>query len=407
MIQRPQYIKMLLSFKDSDLIKIVTGVRRCGKSTLLELYQKELMAQGINERQIQFIRLEALENESLLEYHKLYEHIVSRLVSDKKNYIFLDEIQNVPDFEKAVRSLYDKKNVDLYLTGSNSKLQSGQWATSIAGRYVEIKMYPLSFKEFVDTQLREARSNLDKLYATYVSQSSFPYTLSLQAEEQKRIYLEGIYETIVLKDVVENKGIRDVSRLKRLIKFMASCIGSEVSPKKISDTLQSEGIKVAPATIECYLDAFTECFILYKADRFDVKGKKLLKTLNKYYLVDMGLRHLLLGNNGQDKGHILENIVYFELLRRGYKVYVGKNDLRDASGRYKTVEIDFVAENNAGISYFQVAESVTSPETLERELASLKNTSDHCPKFILTRDYGEFDYDGIKQINVLDWLVDC
>lgn len=397
---------MLLSFKDSDLIKIVTGVRRCGKSTLLELYQKELMAQGINERQIQFIRLEALENESLLEYHKLYEHIVKKLVPDKKNYIFLDEIQNVPDFEKAVRSLYDKKNVDLYLTGSNSKLQSGQWATSIAGRYVEIKMYPLSFKEFVDTQPREARSNLDKLYATYVSQSSFPYTLSLQAEEQKRIYLEGIYETVVLKDVVENKGIRDVSRLKRLIKFMASCIGSEVSPKKISDTLQSEGIKVAPATIECYLDAFTECFILYKADRFDVKGKKLLKTLNKYYLVDIGLRHLLLGNNGQDKGHILENIVYFELLRRGYKVYVGKNDLRDASGRYKTTEIDFVTENSAGVSYFQVAESVTSPETLERELASLKNISDHCPKFILTRDYGEFDYDGIKQINVFEWLVD-
>ncbi len=407
MIQRPQYIKMLLSFKDSDLIKIVTGVRRCGKSTLLELYQKELMAQGINERQIQFIRLEALENESLLEYHKLYEHIAKKLVSDKKNYIFLDEIQNVPDFEKAVRSLYDKKNVDLYLTGSNSKLQSGQWATSIAGRYVEIKMYPLSFKEFVDTQPSETRSNLDKLYATYVSQSSFPYTLSLQTEEQKRIYLEGIYETIVLKDVVENKGIRDVSRLKRLIKFMASSIGSEVSPKKISDILQSEGIKVAPATVECYLDAFTECFILYKADRFDVKGKKLLKTLNKYYLVDIGLRHLLLGNNGQDKGHILENIVYFELLRRGYKVYVGKNDLRDASGRYKTVEIDFVAENSTGVSYFQVAESVASPETLERELASLKNISDHCPKFILTRDYGEFDYEGIKQINVLDWLVDC
>ena len=407
MIQRPQYIKMLLSFKDSDLIKIVTGVRRCGKSTLLELYQKELMTQGISERQIQFIRLEALENESLLEYHKLYEHIVKKLVSDKKNYIFLDEIQNVPDFEKAVRSLYDKKNVDLYLTGSNSKLQSGQWATSIAGRYVEIKMYPLSFKEFVDAQPDKARSNLDKLYATYVSQSSFPYTLSLLSEEQKRIYLEGIYETIVLKDVVENKGIRDVSRLKRLIKFMASSIGSEVSPKKISDTLQSEGVKVAPATIECYLDAFTECFILYKADRFDVKGKKLLKTLNKYYLVDIGLRHLLLGNQGQDKGHILENIVYFELLRRGYKVYVGKNDLRDASGRYKTAEIDFVAENSTGIFYFQVAESVTSPETLERELASLKNISDHYPKFILTRDYGEFDYDGIKQINVLDWLVDC
>ena len=407
MIQRPQYIKMLLSFKDSDLIKIVTGVRRCGKSTLLELYQKELIAQGISEQQIQFIRLEALENESLLEYHKLYEHIVKKLVSDKKNYIFLDEIQNVPDFEKAVRSLYDKKNVDLYLTGSNSKLQSGQWATSIAGRYVEIKMYPLSFKEFMDAQPDKERSNLDKLYVTYVSQSSFPYTLSLLSEEQKQIYLEGIYETIVLKDVVENKGIRDVSRLKRLIKFMASSIGSEVSPKKISDTLQSEGIKVAPATIECYLDAFTECFILYKADRFDVKGKKLLKTLNKYYLVDIGLRHLLLGNQGQDKGHILENIVYFELLRRGYKVYVGKNDLRDASGRYKTAEIDFVAENSTGIFYFQVAESVTSPETLERELASLKNISDHCPKFILTRDYGEFDYDGIKQINVLDWLVDC
>lgn len=405
MIQRPQYIKTLLAFKDSDLIKVVTGVRRCGKSTLLELYQKELLALGVNEQQIQFIRLEAVENERLLEYRKLYKHIVDGLVPGKKNYVFLDEIQNVPHFEKAVRSLYDRKNVDLYLTGSNSKLQSGQWATSIAGRYVEIKMYPLSFKEFVDTQAAETRTNLDKLYAAYISQSAFPYTLSLQSEEQKRIYLEGIYETIVLKDVVENKGIRDVDRLKRLIKFMASCIGSEISHKKISDTLQSEGIKVASATIEYYLEAFAECFILYKADRFDVKGKKLLKSLNKYYLVDIGLRHLLLGNKGQDKGHILENIVYFELLRRGHKVYVGKNDLRDASGKYKTVEIDFVAENSGGISYFQVAESVISLETLERELAPLKNIADHYPKFILTRDYGEFDYDGIKQINVLDWLV--
>ena len=405
MIQRQQYIKTLLSFKDSDLIKIVTGVRRCGKSTLLELYRNKLIAQGVEEEQIQFIQLEALENEGLLEYHKLYEHIVERLVPNKQNYIFLDEIQTVPNFEKAVRSLYDKKTIDLYLTGSNSKLQSGQWATSIAGRYVEIKMYPLSFKEFVDTQPNEARSNLDKLYATYISQSAFPYTLSLTSEEQKRIYLEGIYETIVLKDVVENKGIRDVSRLKRLIRFMASCIGSEVSPKKISDTLQSEGHKIAPATIEYYLEALTECFIFYKADRFDVKGKKLLKTLNKYYFVDMGLRHLLLGNKGQDKGHILENIVYLELLRRGYKVSIGKNDLRDALGGYKTVEIDFVAENKDGVSYFQVAENVTSPETLQRELIPLKTISDHCPKFILTRDYGTFDYEGIKQINVLDWLV--
>ena len=405
MIQRQQYIKTLLSFKDSDLIKIVTGVRRCGKSTLLELYRNELIARGVEEKQIQFIQLEALENEGLLEYHKLYEHIVERLVPNKQNYIFLDEIQMVPNFEKAVRSLYDKKTIDLYLTGSNSKLQSGQWATSIAGRYVEIKMYPLSFKEFVDTQPNEARSNLDKLYATYVSQSAFPYTLSLTSEEQRRIYLEGIYETIVLKDVVENKGIRDVSRLKRLIRFMASCIGSEVSPKKISDTLQSEGHKIAPATIEYYLEALTECFIFYKADRFDVKGKKLLKTLNKYYFVDMGLRHLLLGNKGQDKGHILENIVYLELLRRGYKVSIGKNDLRDSLGSYKTVEIDFVAENKDGVSYFQVAESVTSPETLQRELIPLKTIPDHCPKFILTRDYGTFDYEGIKQINVLDWLV--
>ena len=411
MINRPQYLKELLSFKDANLIKIVTGVRRSGKSTLFDLYKQELLQQGIEEKQIQIIKLEELENENLLDYKNLYQHILENIIPNKKNYVFLDEIQNVPDFEKAVRSLFEKGNIDLYLTGSNSKLQSGQWATSLAGRYVEIKMYPLSYKEFYETYSKEAQQNLDKIYEDYLTFSSFPYATyfikqgSKDVLKQIHTYIEGIFNTIILKDVMENSGISEESRLRRVIKFMASCIGSEISIKKISDIITSDGMKIQPQTVENYIDGFKNAHVLYQADRYDVKGKKMLKTLNKFYLVDMGIRQHLLGNKDKDDGHILENIIYLELLRRGYTVYVGKVDIKDKDGKIKALEVDFVAENENGIEYYQIANTVMDSEVLQRELRPLEAIRDHYPKFILTRDYGTADYNGIKKLNALEWLL--
>ncbi len=411
MINRPQYLKELLSFKDTDLIKIVTGVRRSGKSTLFDLYKQELIRLGVDEKQIQIIKFEEIENESLLDYKKLHQHILDNLAPDKKNYVFLDEIQNVPDFQKAVRSLFEKGNIDLYLTGSNSKLQSGQWATSLAGRYVEIKMYPLSYKEFYETYSDVAKQNPDKIYEDYLTYSSFPYATYFLKQGTKDVlkqihtYIEGIFNTIILKDVMENSGISEESRLRRVIKFMAGCIGSEISIKKISDTITSDGMKIQPATVENYIDGFKNAHVLYQADRYDVKGKKLLKTLNKFYLVDMGIRRHLLGNKDKDDGHILENIVYLELLRRGYTVYVGKVDIKDKDGKIKALEVDFVAENENGTEYYQIANTVMDNEILQRELRPLESIRDHYPKFILTRDYGTADYNGIKRLNVLKWLL--
>ena len=411
MINRPQYLKELLSFKDANLIKIVTGVRRSGKSTLFDLYKQELLQQGVEEKQIQIIKLEELENENLLDYKNLYQHILENIIPNKKNYVFLDEIQNVSDFEKAVRSLFEKGNIDLYLTGSNSKLQSGQWATSLAGRYVEIKMYPLSYKEFYETYSKEAQQNLDKIYEDYLTFSSFPYATyfikqgSKDVLKQIHTYIEGIFNTIILKDVMENSGISEESRLRRVIKFMASCIGSEISIKKISDTITSDGMKIQPQTVENYIDGFKNAHVLYQADRYDVKGKKMLKTLNKFYLVDMGIRQHLLGNKDKDDGHILENIIYLELLRRGYTVYVGKVDIKDKDGKIKALEVDFVAENENGIEYYQIANTVMDSEVLQRELRPLEAIRDHYPKFILTRDYGTADYNGIKKLNALEWLL--
>ena len=411
MINRPQYLKELLSFKDANLIKIVTGVRRSGKSTLFDLYKQELLQQGVEEKQIQIIKLEELENENLLDYKNLYQHILENIIPNKKNYVFLDEIQNVSDFEKAVRSLFEKGNIDLYLTGSNSKLQSGQWATSLAGRYVEIKMYPLSYKEFYETYSKEAQQNLDKIYEDYLTVISFPYATyfikqgSKDVLKQIHTYIEGIFNTIILKDVMENSGISEESRLRRVIKFMASCIGSEISIKKISDIITSDGMKIQPQTVENYIDGFKNAHVLYQADRYDVKGKKMLKTLNKFYLVDMGIRQHLLGNKDKDDGHILENIIYLELLRRGYTVYVGKVDIKDKDGKIKALEVDFVAENENGIEYYQIANTVMDSEVLQRELRPLEAIRDHYPKFILTRDYGTADYNGIKKLNALEWLL--
>ena len=395
MIKRPEYLEKLLEFKDKQLIKIVTGVRRCGKSTLFELYQAELLKKGILRKQIQGINLEDPEYEELLDWRKLYKYIDSRLLAGKQNYIFIDEIQNVADFEKAANGLFIKKNVDLYLTGSNSKIQSGEWATLLSGRYVEIHMLPLSFKEYHSAAFT---GNIEDTFRKYLENSSFPYSLQLDGnKKQIRDYLGGIYNTIVLKDVVENKKIRDIGRLESVIKFVADNISNLTSIKKISDTMTSDGIKMLPLTIENYLDAFRSSYILYKASRYDIKGKKYLQTLDKYYLVDIGLRYYLLGDKKADKGHILENIVYLELIRRGYKIYIGK---------IVNKEIDFVTEGIEGIEYYQVADTVAGRSTLERELAPLNDIKDHNPKFLLTKDFiAKTSHNGIRQLNVFDWLL--
>jgi predicted AAA+ superfamily ATPase len=407
MINRPEYLKKLLAFKDKHLIKIVTGIRRCGKSTLFELYQKELLKLGVEHKQIQSINLEEPDYRELLDWEKLYDAISARLLKNRQNYIFLDEIQNVTDFQRAADGLFIKKNVDLYLTGSNSKMQSGEWATLLSGRYVEIHIFPLSFKEFVSAA--PAGISGDKLFADYLEYGSFPFVFNFRSPSGNaltagswdktsiRDYLLGVYSTIVLKDIVENKKIKEAGRLERVIKFMAGSIGSETSIKRISNMLTSDGFRIQPLTVESYLDAFRDSYILYKADRYDVKGRKLLKTLNKYYMVDMGLRRLLLGNNAVDQGHILENIVYLELLRRGYKVYIGKVDEK---------EVDFVAEGPDGTDYYQVSETVHGKETLNRELSPFLSIRDHNPKFLLTMDYSpQTSHNGIKQINILDWLL--
>lgn len=407
-IERPQYIKALLMFKDTDLIKILTGVRRSGKSTVYELYAEELKKQGVSPEQIKIIKLEEDENAKLLDYHELHRHIADNLVKDKKNYIFLDEIQNVENFEKAVRSLYEKKNIDIYLTGSNSKLQSSEWATSLTGRYIEIKMFPLSFKEFLSIR---PTNNLDKAYAEYLAYSSFPYAqyfVKLNTPDLKKqieIYLNGIYDTVVLYDVMSKKNITNASRIKRIMKFMASAIGSEISIKRMSDMLKDDGIVLQPSVLDDYIDAFKDAYIWYQADRYDIRGRKVLKTQNKYYLVDMGIRNMLMNDNIKDTGHILENVVYLELLRRGYKVYVGKIDYKNKDRVVENKEIDFVTETSNGLEYYQVTDTINDPKTLERELASLKLIKDNYPKYILTRDYGSKDYDGIRQLNALEWLA--
>lgn len=396
MIKRNTYLEKLKSFKDKKLIKVVTGIRRCGKSTLLKIFQDYLLQNNIEENQIISINFENPDYEDLKDYKSLYKYIEKKLVPNKKNYVFLDEIQNVKDYQKAVDGLYIKENVDLYITGSNAYFLSGELATLLSGRYVEIEMLPLSFKEYLSA-LPE-KTDLPAKYRDYLVKSSFPYTLELEDEEQIRVYLDGIYNTVILKDVVARKNISDVNILESVVRYMFDNIGNITSGKKISDALTSAGRKISNHTVESYLSALIDSFILYKAGRYDVKGKQYLQTNEKYYLVDIGLRYFLLGSKKADMGRILENIVYLELLRRGYEVYIGK---------VGTLEVDFVAVKNGDVEYYQVAQTVQQPETLERELKPLDSIKDHNPKYLLTLDVEPpTSHKGIKQIYALDWLLE-
>lgn len=393
-IVRKEYLEQLRNLQHKKLIKIITGIRRCGKSTVMEMFRDELLENDVEENQIIFLNFEDYDNKHLRNPDELYSYIKERLTK-KMNYIFLDEIQRVENFPEIVDSLYIKDNVDIYITGSNSSLLSSEIATLISGRYVEIKMLPLSFTEFVQATKQE--KHLSQAYRQYVETSSFPYVIELlQTPDEINSYLEGIYNTILVKDIIDRKKIADTLVLKSVSQFLFDNIGLELSSKRIADTLTSNGRKSDPKTIEKYITSLEESFIVYKASRYNIKGKEYLKSLEKYYVSDIGLRNFMLGKKAMDVGHILENIVYLELIRRGYEVYVGKVD---------DMEIDFVAQNTQGNTYIQVSASVRDENTLARELKPLKAVRDNYPKILLTLDDDpDGDYDGIIRKNALDWL---
>ena len=407
-IDRKEYLDFLIKSKDKQIIKVVSGVRRCGKSTLFEIYKDYLLKNGVEKIQIISINFEDMDYEELTDYKKLYEYIKSKMLTDKKNYIFLDEIQHVDKFEKVVDSLFIKENVDLYITGSNAYFMSSELATLLSGRYIELKMLPLSFKEYYQAKLEyeklEKKENrtlktLMQYYNEYIVNSSFPYTLQLN-NNLKNIYeyLSGIYNSVLLKDIVARLKIADVMRLESVVKYIFDNIGNLTSISKIASTLTSMGRKTDTKTIEKYIKGLVDSLLIYEVNRYNIKGKEFLSTLSKYYVSDLGLRQMILGNRNIDMGHILENIIYLELLRRKYNVYVGQFDKN---------EIDFVVINSNEVEYYQVALTVLDENTLKRELAAFKNIKDNYPKYLITLDevLPNTDYEGIKIINSLEWLL--
>ena len=395
-IRREEYLDKLIAFKDTQIIKVITGIRRCGKSTLMEMFCEHLKDCGISDEQIIFINLEDYDNKELRNPDALHKYIKEHLVKGKMTYIFIDEVQQCKEFPEVIDSIYIKKNTDIYLTGSNAVMLSSEIATMLTGRYVEISMLPLSFKEYVSASDKSRR--LPDMYRDYVEYGAFPYVLQLNDQPREiRDYLDSLFNTIVVKDIASRKKITDIMMLESIFRFVYDNIGNQLSTKKIADTMTSDGRKIDVKTVEKYLDALLSSFAVYKAERYNVKGKQRLKTHEKYYAVDIGLRYTLLGSQSTDVGRILENIVYLELLRRGYEVYVGKID---------ELEVDFVAIENKRTTYYQVAATVRDNKTLERELAPLQKINDHYPKYILTLDDDpDADYNGITRTNVLEWLI--
>jgi len=398
-IERKEYLEQLSMWREEEMIKVVTGVRRCGKSTLFDLYINKLKNEGITDKQIISINLEDEDCAELMDYRKLHEYVKERLCSNKWTYLFIDEIQNCENYEKTLSSLYLKKELDIYITGSNAYILSGELATKLTGRCIKIDMLPLSFFEYssaVTTADKKERFN------QYMNMGAFPYA----ARFAKSIYdynslahnqyLEGIYNTVMVKDIMTRKQLTDATLLKSVARFLASNIGSPVSAKKIADTLTSSGRPTSSKTIDTYLEALCDSYLFYKVQRFDIKGKMHLKTESKYYICDTGLRNMMLGTINKDIGHQIENIVYLELLRRGYTISIGK------TGR--GTEVDFVVIRNNQTEYYQVSASVLDQGTLDRELAPLKQIKDNYPRYLLTLDDFSVDHDGIRQVNLINWL---
>ncbi|MCL1872851.1 MAG: ATP-binding protein [Clostridiales bacterium] len=394
MIQRKQYMNKLIKMKDEKIIRVITGIRRSGKSTLLLLFQDYLKENGVGEDQIISLNFEDMQYEPLLDYHKLYEYITAHLEPGKRIYVFLDEIQSVPMFQKVVDSLYIKDNVDVYITGSDAHLLSGDLATLLSGRYIEIKMLPLSFAEYYELK---GASNPKDVFPSYYLNGAFPQAAAIADDEVRTDYIRGIYNTVLLKDIVARKKITDVELLESVSRFLFDNIGNIVSSQKIADSLTSYGRKTTSVTVENYLSALMDAYVLYKAPRYDIKGKQYLESLEKYYLADVSLRHIALGERNRDIGHILENIVFLELIRRGYTVQIGKVGEK---------EVDFIATSGDQKIYYQVAASVLDPATFKREFEPLRIIKDHYPKFVLTMDDFPVGDNGIRQMNIVDFLLE-
>ena len=397
MIERNEYLDVLKRFKDKDLIKVITGIKWCGKSTLFEIYKEYLLENGVDNSQIISINLEDLKYSFIENYMDLYNYINDNLKSDKKNYLFIDEVQIIKYFEKAVDSIYLNKNVDIYITGSNANLLSSELATLLSGRYIEVKMLPLSFKEYKSAINIEDN---EELYKKYISFGSFPYILNFDNEDDASLYISNLYNDLIIKDIMTRKGISDEAMLKSVATFALDNISNLVSSNNIANTMASNGRPINVKTVEKYLEAFTEAFLLYKASRYDIKGKQYLKTIDKYYVSDLGLRYFILGRKIGDRGYILENVIYLELKRRGYDVYVGKMD---------DLEVDFVAIKDTGKIYVQVCETLkdNNNNILQRELNSLRKINDNYEKIILTLDkMPTSNEEGIIVKNALDWLLD-
>lgn len=402
-INRKEYLDKLLSYKDKDLIKVVSGIRRSGKSTLLELYQKHLLNLGIKNLQVQFYNYELPENYLNKTWSDIYFEIKNRMHPDKTNYIFLDEVQNIDSFEKLVDGLFATQNTDIYITGSNAFLLSSELATLLSGRYIEISILPFSFKEYLTARKIDTSNkylNYEALFFDYVNETSLPKGVELRESGFDKIfeYLEAIYTTIIEKDITQRHQINDKRAFANIVKFVASHIGSALSPSNISTTLKQDGQNIHHATVEKYLEYLVTSFVFYKVNRFDLKGRKQLATLEKYYLVDAGLLNILVGKERlTDRGHILENIVYLELIRRGNKVWTGTS---------RNTEVDFVCKTQTGeIEYYQVAWQMTNESTVDREFGGLEKIKDNYPKFLLTTESFTQDRAGIKHLNVFDWLL--
>lgn len=399
MVIRKQYLNRLIEAKDTEFIKVITGVRRSGKSTLLLMFKDHLLNNNVKEENIIHINFESARYDEIKNYKDLYNYVKSKL-SKGKNYILLDEVQNIDSWEKAVNSINVDFNVDIYITGSNAYLLSSELATLLSGRYIEIKMYPLSFKEFLEFNNYDMTKIEDK-FNEYLKYGGLPAITHIKDKPDLIMtYLNDIYNTIVKKDVLERNKINDIALLENIIRYISSNIGSQISANKISDYLNSNKIveKSNHQTVDNYLKMLENAFIVYKAERSDIKSKNILKTLGKYYIADTGLRNIILGFRNIDEGHLLQNVIYLELLRRGYKVSIGKT---------LDYEVDFVAENVNEIKYYQVSQSIKDEKVKMRELRSLKSISDNYEKTILTMDKTiNNDYNGIKVVNIIDFLLE-
>ena len=400
-ISRDSYLDFLKKWKHKDVIKVISGVRRAGKSTLLSMFQEELLREGVPAEHIVSINLESRKYRRIVEANDLEDVIYSQLKSGQYNYVFLDEIQRVKDFESVVDALFVERNIDVYITGSNANFLSSELATFLSGRYIELMVYPLSFSEYVSHIRKEVEEKqyytLPMLYNSYLL-SSFPFTVSMTNREDINTYLEGIYSTVLIRDVVNRNNITEIANLERIVQFLYSVIGSTISVNKVKNTLASNGLSLSSTTVDKYIHALTSSLLFFSVQRYSIRGKRLLSREEKIYPVDLGIRNVVLPDANEDAGHLLEAVVFLELMRRKQKVYVGKFD---------AYEIDFVTiDHDKELEFYQVSLSTLDPNTLERELRPLKKLDNSYPKYLLTLDEVDVNisYDGIKKINALYWL---